>query len=120
MAVPNVLRSGDFKKIHLDDLVPANMNGKRPALQMNTGSRHSLLLLVSVSNRFGFSSETKVLQVLGKNPMPYVREDISLGRNERLLMQPAGPGTGKLFFTKFKLMGAKEAKAALQMLSEQG
>jgi len=115
-----VLRAGDFRKIHFDDLVPASSGGKRPGLQFFKDGKTSLLLLVSVSNNAGFASETKVLRVLGKNPLPYVSEGISLGRNERLLIKPAGPGPCKPVFTKFELMGAKEAKAALQMLKGQG
>ena len=125
MAGPAVLRARDFqgnsRKIHLNDLVPAEIDGKRPSLQSRIdGGRPHLFLLVSVGNNEGFASETKTLKVLGKNPIPYVSGGILLGRNERLLMQPAGPGTGKLFFTKFELMGAKEAKEALQMLKGQG
>ena len=125
MAGQAVLRSNDFKgnskKIHINDLVHSGNEGKRPALQTITGGRQSFLLLVSVSNRSGFSSETKVITVLGKNPdSDRISMDTALGPRERLLERPAGPGPGKPIFCKFELLSAKEAKAALQMLNEQG
>ena len=125
MAGPTVLRSSDFrgnsKMIHLNDLVPLDANdGKtRPALQTNTGAKPSLLLLVSVSNRSGFGSETNVITVLGKNPTSdRISMGTALGPCERLLERPAGPGLAQSIFYKFELMRVKEAKEALQMLKE--
>jgi|GEM_PF-2475938 len=116
-----IFRPNDFKKIHINDLAVHMDDGKRPAMQsrMGGGLPH-LFLLVSVSNRSGFESETKILKILGKDPMPYVPADTVLGRRERLLEMPAGPGPCNPIFTKFELLTAKEAKEAMQLLSSQG
>ena len=83
------------------------------------GGKH-FFLFVSVSNRSGFESKTKILKVLGKNPQFRVPSDTALGRRERLLEMPAGPGPYNSTFTKFELMTAKEAKAAMKLLEEKG
>lgn len=120
-----VLSSKDFKGnskiIHLNDLAVSPNDGKRPALQTSTGSGPSFLELVTLSNRSGFASETKVVALLGKNPTKdRISKDTALGPRERLLEVPAGPGPAASIFYKFELLGQKEAKEALKTLKAQG
>lgn len=114
-----VLRPGSSKKICFNDMRLDDCS-KRLAVQTSSVGKASFLLLVSVGNNSGFGSEAKILEILGKDPMPRVRGDIALGRRERLLEMPAGPGPYRPTFTKFELMTAKEAKAAMKLLEEKG
>jgi len=118
MAGLSVLRSGSPRKIHLNDLTLFNGSDKRPVVQTRMIGNKFFFLLVGVGNSSGFGSETQILQILGKNPVLRVREDIALGRGERLLEESAGTCPRTPTFTRFKLLTSKEAKEAALLLSQ--